>query len=123
MANITDVADVTAYRELEYRRQIDQLTQPDLVTVFCAAVAALDDEHLCQAIRQMPDDDLGTLVAYGILGQREREKGSGFYGFDSESIQQQPHHSNLAAELYSGDPGDENDDNYTMQVQVTEDRQ
>lgn len=63
----------THFRELEYRHQIDQLSQPDLVIVFCSTIAALDDQHLEHALRQISDDDLGTLVAKGIIEQRERE--------------------------------------------------
>lgn len=61
-------------REIEYRRQIERLSQPDLVTVLCSTVVTIDDEHLAQALEQLGDDDLGTLVAKGIVEQREREQ-------------------------------------------------
>lgn len=50
-----------------------KLTQPDLVTVWCAALAALNEEHLGEALEQTSDDDLGTLVGMGIQEQRARE--------------------------------------------------
>lgn len=61
-------------REIEYRQQIEKLPQPDLVAVLCVTVATIDDEHLAEALKQLGDDDLGTLVATGIVEQREREQ-------------------------------------------------
>jgi hypothetical protein len=60
-------------REIEYRKQIEQLSQPDLVTILCATVSAIDDEHLDEALSLLSDNDLGTLVATGITEQRARE--------------------------------------------------
>lgn len=65
---------MSTHREIEYRRQIEALSQPDLVTVLCAAIATIDDEHLAEALKQLSDDDLGTLVASGIVEQRECEQ-------------------------------------------------
>lgn len=56
------------------REQIVLLTQEQLVTVLGEAVEQIDDEHLQHALSMMSDDNLGTVVAKGILEQREREK-------------------------------------------------
>lgn len=65
---------MSTHREIEFRRQIEALNQPDLITILCATVATIDDEHLGQALEMMNDDDLGTLVAKGIVEQRERRE-------------------------------------------------
>lgn len=67
-------------RSLVLKEEAEKLSQPDLVIVFCAALAALDDEHLEHALCQIADDDLGTLTTKGIVEQREREQGYGEVG-------------------------------------------
>lgn len=59
-----------------FKTAIEHLPQQDLVLVFCAAVSALDDDHLGQALQQIDDNDLGTVVALGIQEQRARELAS-----------------------------------------------
>lgn len=57
-----------------FKAAIEHLPQQDLVLVFCAALSALDDEHLGYGLQQIDDNDLGTVVALGIREQRAREQ-------------------------------------------------
>lgn len=59
--------------EIRYFKQIEALSQADLVTILCVTVATIDDDHLDKALSMLSDNDLGTLVAMGITEQRARE--------------------------------------------------
>lgn len=51
---------------------IQQLAQADLVTVLCATITAIDDEHLADVLAMVNPEDLDALVSNGLLEQQTR---------------------------------------------------
>jgi len=53
-------------------RAVEEMTQPDLVTVLCAAIRAIDGEHLTRALAELDHSTLVDLSDFSRSALRTR---------------------------------------------------